>query len=219
MTQASKFAVAEQLNRQIPPEAHTAMYVWHKYWSRKTWNVVREFIKTYSREGEIVFDPFAGSGVVAIEAARLGRRAIVVDLNPVASMITELTLRQVDTVKLRAAFQRISSEVRSKVEDLYKIHCLDCHGFLIADAFVRKGDTLIEVRYQKCPHCGARCEGRAPDSRDLRSLEKLEKAPIRGWYPTDLLEYPDGTPFFQETRTLQINRPTFLKTQSFRRSH
>ena len=26
------------LNRQIPPEAHTPMYNWHKFWSRKTWN-------------------------------------------------------------------------------------------------------------------------------------------------------------------------------------
>jgi hypothetical protein len=41
------------LNRQIPPLAHTAMYNWHKFWSRKTWNVVGEFIKTYSTEEEI----------------------------------------------------------------------------------------------------------------------------------------------------------------------
>jgi hypothetical protein len=34
----------ERINRQIPPEPHTAMYVWHKYWSRKTWNVVGEHI-------------------------------------------------------------------------------------------------------------------------------------------------------------------------------
>lgn len=65
------------LNRQIPPLAHTAMYNWHKFWSRKTWNVVGEFIKTYSKEGEIVFDPFAGSGLVATEALKNKRRAII----------------------------------------------------------------------------------------------------------------------------------------------
>ena len=56
----------EHINRQIAPEPHTAMYVWHKYWSRKTWNVVGEHIKAYTREHEVVFDPFAGSGVTAI---------------------------------------------------------------------------------------------------------------------------------------------------------
>ena len=62
----------EHINRQIPPEPHTAMYVWHKYWSRKTWNVVGEFIKTYTRPNDVIFDPFAGSGVTAIEAIRHG---------------------------------------------------------------------------------------------------------------------------------------------------
>ena len=81
------FKTREHLNRQIPPEPHTAMYVWHKYWSRKTWNVVGEFIKTYTRENDIVFDPFAGSGLTAIEAVRNGRRAIVCDLNPAATRI------------------------------------------------------------------------------------------------------------------------------------
>ncbi len=71
------------------------MYVWHKYWSRKTWNVVGEFIKCYTREQEVVFDPFAGSGVVAVEAVRNGRRAIVCDLNPSASMITEDRFRKI----------------------------------------------------------------------------------------------------------------------------
>jgi methylase of polypeptide subunit release factors len=103
----------EQINRQIPPEPHTAMYVWHKYWSRKTWNVVGEHIRAYAREQEVVFDPFAGSGVTAIEAARSKRRAIVCDLNPCASRITELTLRPVNVLKLTEAFEGCGSACRS----------------------------------------------------------------------------------------------------------
>ena len=83
----------DHINRQIPPEPHTAMYVWHKYWSRKTWNVVGEHIKAYTKPHQVVFDPFAGSGVTAVEAARHRRRAIVCDLNPAATRITDLTLR------------------------------------------------------------------------------------------------------------------------------
>ena len=49
----------EHINRQIPPEPHTAMYVWHKYWSRKTWNVVGEHIKNYTA-GTDCFRPFRG---------------------------------------------------------------------------------------------------------------------------------------------------------------
>ena len=150
--------VFEDINRQIPPEPHTAMYVWHEYWSRKTWNVVGEHIRAYTKPHQVVFDPFAGSGVVAIEAARNKRRAIVCDLNPAASQITELTLRPVNTLKLHEAFERVRERVQKPIAELYTVHCLKCGQPLVADCFVREGDEIIEVRYKGCPHCEHRCE-------------------------------------------------------------
>jgi 16S rRNA G966 N2-methylase RsmD len=189
----------EHINRQIPPEPHTAMYVWHKYWSRKTWNVVGEHIQNYTKPGQIVFDPFAGSGVVAVEAARNKRRAIVCDLNPVASHITELTLRPVNTLKLLVAFERVRDCVKKRVEELYMVHCLKCGEPLIADCCVREGDELIEVRYKSCPHCEHRCEtGCKPKKKDLESLAELEAKRIKEWYPKNQLYYDDGTPFMKK---------------------
>jgi 16S rRNA G966 N2-methylase RsmD len=186
----------EHINRQIPPEPHTAMYVWHKYWSRKTWNVVGEHIQNYTKPGQIVFDPFAGSGVVAIEAARNKRRAIVCDLNPAASHITELTLHPVHTLKLLEAFKRVSERVQKKVAELYTIHCLKCGEPLTADCCVREGDKLVEVRYKSCPHCEHRCEtGCEPSKKDLDALAELEARRIKEWYPRNRLFYPDGEPF------------------------
>lgn len=45
------------------------------------------FISKLSSRGELVFDPFGGSGTTALEAIRLGRRALSVDANPVAALI------------------------------------------------------------------------------------------------------------------------------------
>ena len=165
------------INRQIPPEAHTAMYVWHKYWSRKTWNVVGEHITTYAAEREVVFDPFAGSGVVAIEAARSGRRAIVCDLNPAASQITELTLQRIQPEKLFAGLERVRAKVKKHVSDLYVVHCHKCAKPLVADCFVQRGDDVREVRYKGCPHCGHRCEhGCKARGGDQRFAARLEPA-------------------------------------------
>ena len=191
----------EHINRQIPPEPHTAMYVWHKYWSRKTWNVVGEHIKVYTREHEVVFDPFAGSGVAAIEAARNKRRAIVCDLNPAASRITELTLRPVSTTKLLEAFERVRERVQKRIAELYTIHCVNCGQPLVADCFVREGDDLVEVRYKGCPHCEHRCEtGCKPRKKDLDALADLERKRIKEWYPRNQLYYDDGTPFMKKER-------------------
>ena len=172
------------------------MYLWHKYWSRKTWNVVGEHIKAYTREHEVVFDPFAGSGVVAIEAARNKRRAIVCDLNPIGNRITELTLRQLNTTKLLEAFERVRERVQKRIEDLYIIHCVKCGRPLVADCFVREGDDLVEVRYKGCPHCEHRCETMCkPRKKDVDALDELERKRIKEWYPRNRLYYPDGEPF------------------------
>ena len=193
--------VFEHINRQIPPEPHTAMYVWHKYWSRKTWNVVGEHLRAYTKEHQVVFDPFAGSGVVAIEAARNRRRAIVCDLNPVASHITELTLRPVNTLKLLEAFERVRERVQKRIAELYTVHCLKCGQPLIADCCVREGDELVEVRYKGCPHCEHRCEtGCEPRKQDTDALAELEARRVKEWYPKNQLYYEDGTPFMKKER-------------------
>lgn len=191
----------EHISRQIPPEAHTAMYVWHKYWSRKTWNVVGEHIKAYTKPHQVVFDPFAGSGVVAIEAARNQRRAIVCDLNPVASLITELTLQPVKTLKLSEAFERVRGRVEKRIAELYTVHCLKCGRPLVGDCFVREGDELVEVRYKGCPHCEHRCEiGCRPRKKDIEMLGDFEAKRIMEWYPKNRLCYPDGEPFKEKQR-------------------
>jgi 16S rRNA G966 N2-methylase RsmD len=191
----------EHINRQIPPESHTAMYVWHKYWSRKTWNVVGEHIQAYTKPQQIVFDPFAGSGVTAIEAARHHRRAIVCDLNPAANLITELTLRPVNTLKLLEAFERVRDRAQKAIAELYTVHCLKCGGPLVADCCVREGDELVEVRYKSCPHCEHRCEtGCEPRKKDSDALAELEAKRIKEWYPRNRLFYSDGEPFKEKQK-------------------
>jgi 16S rRNA G966 N2-methylase RsmD len=191
----------EHINRQIPPEPHTAMYVWHKYWSRETWNVVGEHVRNYTKEQQVVFDPFSGSGVVAIEAARGKRRAIVCDLNPAATRITELTLRPVNTLKLLEAFERVRGLVHQRIVDLYTVHCLKCGQPLIGDCFVREGDELVEVRYKGCPHCEHRCEiGCKPRKKDFDALNELEAKRLKEWYPKNRLYYDDGEPFKEKQR-------------------
>lgn len=44
-------------------------------------------VSLLSSRGELVFDPFGGSGTTALEAIRLGRRAVSSDANPVAALI------------------------------------------------------------------------------------------------------------------------------------
>ncbi len=50
--------------------------------------MVRVLLEEFTKEGEVVLDPFCGSGVVPLEAALLGRGAIGNDLNPYAYVLS-----------------------------------------------------------------------------------------------------------------------------------
>src|SRR2546430_1669431 len=81
----------------------------HPYFTRRPANVVRAYIERYSREGDVVLDPFGGTGVTAIEAFLIGRKAIQNDLNPFANFIArniaDTTLTS--TVPLQKAFEQV----------------------------------------------------------------------------------------------------------------
>jgi len=61
------------------------------YWypARFIPQVVRYFIERYTKPGDLVFDPFAGSGTVAIEAEMTARNYIVWDLNPITELLVK----------------------------------------------------------------------------------------------------------------------------------
>ncbi len=184
------------LNHQIPPEAHTPMYNWHKFWSRKTWNVVTEFIKTYCPENGIVFDPFAGSGVVAMEALRNDRRAIVCDILPVATEIIRLTIKPISLSKLHEAYQRIEKKVKNKILSLYQTKCRRCGKKLPFTCAIWKDGKCVEIRYDKCPFCGDRQEKDcALKTFDKKLLKDIETSKIKEWYPKQRLYHINGQPF------------------------
>ena len=67
----------------------------HGYFTKQPWNVVRSYIQALTEPGDLVLDPFGGSGVTLIEALILDRRAIHVDINPLSVFIVETLLERV----------------------------------------------------------------------------------------------------------------------------
>jgi hypothetical protein len=94
----------------------------HPYFTRRPANVVRAYIERYSQEGDVVLDPFGGTGVTAIEAFLLGRSAIQNDLNPFANFIArniaDTTLPS--TAPLRQAFERVEQNCSKAIHEIEK---------------------------------------------------------------------------------------------------
>lgn len=196
----------EHQDRNIPPSAHTPMYVWHKFWSRKPWNVVAEYIKKYSREGDIVFDPFSGSGITALEAVKNKRRVIACDLNPIATNILLYTIKPISPTELLDAFQRIEKKVKQKINELYITHCRKCNAQFPFTCATWENQNCKEIRYQSCPDCGDRQDEncRLTDF-DKKVLANIELEEIKQWYPKKKLYYPDGKPFIKKEKYESID--------------
>ena len=56
--------------------------------------IPHQMLRRFTKAGDAVLDPFVGSGTTAIEAARLGRRCIGVELSPRVAQVARERIRQ-----------------------------------------------------------------------------------------------------------------------------
>ncbi len=82
----------------------------HGYFTKQSWNVVAEYIKNFSKKGDLILDPFGGSGVTAVEALMNNRKAISIDINPMAVFIVNALIAPTNKQEFYEAFERIKTE-------------------------------------------------------------------------------------------------------------
>ena len=82
----------------------------HGYFTKQSWDIVQTYIKNFTKPGDIVLDPFGGSGVTAIEAMMTRRCAINVDINPMAIFMVEALTEEVNIQDLILAFDTIKTK-------------------------------------------------------------------------------------------------------------
>ena len=72
--------------------------------------LVQEFIEFFTKEGEIVFDPMAGTGSTLVAALRAGRHSYGIELNPGYATIADQIINE-EKVNLGAKFQPLVAEI------------------------------------------------------------------------------------------------------------
>jgi DNA modification methylase len=208
--------VKEHIDYPLVEAVRPRKYQMHRYFARKPANIVAEYISRYSKQGEIVLDPFCGSGVTPVEALRLGRKAIGIDLDPVAISLTRLTCQPVDLSDLKKAFDQLKETVKEEINKLYLTKCPKCQSDAITTHTIWQfeGEQSTKARpleiWYKClnPHCnpkGGKSGKKPVEDDDLAKLQQIEEAEIPHWYPQTRLYYPDGTPFEKKEKLNSID--------------
>lgn len=171
----------------------------HKYFARRPWNVFNELISHYSTAVDIVLDPFCGGGVTVVESLKLGRRAIGVDSNPLATYVTEMECKPLNLRSFQQALQDLNRKLEPEIQRLYRTKCARCNLEAIADWIEWDEATrrILRVRY-RCQKCGAGSE-KKPKQYDSKLAKQInenftEYAKQRKlWYPKTRIPSGDKT--------------------------
>jgi DNA modification methylase len=133
-------------DKPIETTKATAIYNMHTYWSKKPHDAIRQYIRHYTKPGDLVLDPFCGSGGTALAALMEGRKAIAIDRSPAATFITKNYCTPVDVEELHKAFEELKRKVKPEIDWLYETRCDRCGG---------KATTAYTVYSQvfQCPRC------------------------------------------------------------------
>ena len=155
-------------------------YQIHKYWGKKPGNVVGAYVERFSEPGALVLDLFAGSGVVLAESLIAGRRGVAIDLNPIASLITRVTVEGADPAAFAAEASRIQGRGIALRRELYGEVCARCggDGEVVSTAF--EGDNPRRITLD-CVACGTVTQ--APREGDRRIGSEARGLPEAGAYP------------------------------------
>ena len=151
----------------------------HKYWSKKPYNVINKYIEKYSEPGNIVLDPFTGSGISNIESILLDRKTIGIDINPMSIFITRQILENVDTKIIEKKFVELTQNIQKKIEKLYTIK--RGKNFFIGTHFIYKNNKLTEIWYKDRNNKKIMD---VPKPNDLKISTQFTYEDISSFYPT-----------------------------------
>jgi hypothetical protein len=143
---------------------------------------VARYIEEYSKSGEIVLDPFCGSGVTAIESVRLNRRTVGIDVNPIAVLCTRMGIEHVDIKALKRSFDLLRREVERETNKLYHTECPKCGSLNAITTHTIWEDEQPKELWVSCEECNSDKIIKTPTEQDKISSLSPARAPV--WHPT-----------------------------------
>ncbi len=159
-----------EFQRPIKTNKHSPIYGMHPYHlGKKPFDAIQAYIAHYTAEGDLVLDPFCGSGSTALAALMLGRKSVAIDASPAATFITSFCISGRDPEDLKHRFESLCLDVKPEMDELYGTQCHLCGGSAIIHYVIYSNVyqcpkcleqvTLYEASLHKpacCPHCFSR---------------------------------------------------------------
>ena len=99
----------------------SVFYRAHSYHTKVPVEGIVQLIEHYTDPGDVVLDPFCGSGQTGVAAVLTGRHAVLSDLSPAAVHIARGYTARVDPVHFKQAASELLTELAPLEEELYGV--------------------------------------------------------------------------------------------------
>ena len=90
---------------------------------RKSIDIAQKIIETLSEDGDVIYDPFTGSGSFIIAAAKVNRKIIGNEIDNYTFSILKTLLTKVDNDKLHELFNKLEENIKIQIMSLYETKC------------------------------------------------------------------------------------------------
>lgn len=115
------FVVAGPLEGDLLGTKTSTTYRAHSYHTKVPPETITPFLEHFTRPGDVVLDPFCGSGMTGVAALATGREAILSDLAPAAVHIARNYTSPCCSSSLTAALDALREQMRPTMAWLYEI--------------------------------------------------------------------------------------------------
>ncbi len=173
---------------------NTYVYDAHTYHTKVPPEGIELLINHYTSEGDVVLDPFCGSGMTGVAAQRTNRKVLLSDLSPAATFIAHNINTPIDADKYWSAIRELLKRAEPLKKRLYTTHCRECgkeaeilytvwsyklicnhcgQEFVLWDVARDERETVKESKIRtefNCPHCAAWLK--------KRQLKRTELVPV-----------------------------------------
>jgi hypothetical protein len=123
------------------------VYNAHTFHTKVPYRAITRFIEHYTNPGDIVLDAFCGSGMTGIAAVLSKRRAILVDLSPVATLISYNFTHSIFALSqsvVEKVYRQISEKVTEYCGHLYETRNKGRKAVV---------SSVVWSTVVKCPYC------------------------------------------------------------------
>jgi hypothetical protein len=149
-----------RLDYVVLPRRRPGLALLERYFPSPADNQLDAELAAFAEPGDIVLDPWAGTGWTARRAVARGLRAIAADPSPLAHLAAVAYLATTDPARLDAAFERVASSrhlggpLREHVDELYTTECPSCRHQVVGEQFIWPRDSAVPGRkIYRCASC------------------------------------------------------------------